>query len=112
MKYPKLILPGFCKTDIEIEVEQEGLNVYGEPLETFKYKGKCNYQDSAKTELTADKKLITLSGVALFSGDICPEFPTISGGTATVNGVSRRIYEGKKHRNPDGTVNYTEVKLI
>ncbi len=111
VKYPCLVLKQFCKTDIVLTIEQEGLNVYGEPLETFTYQGKCNYQDRATTVLTAEKKLITLSGVALFPGDISPELPTISGGIAVVNGVTRQIYEGVKHRNPDGTVNYTEVNL-
>lgn len=112
MKYPCLVLKQFCKTDIVLTIEQEGINVYGEPLETFTYRGKCNYQDRATTVLTAEKKLVTLSGVALFPGDILPELPTISGGSAMIaNGISRQIYEGIKHRNPDGTVNYTEVKL-
>lgn len=111
MKYPCLVLKQFCKTDIILTIEQEGVNVYGEPLETFIYQGKCNYQDRAATVLTAEKKLVTLSGVALFPGDILPELPTISGGSVMVGSETRQIYEGIKHRNPDGTVNYTEVKL-
>lgn len=37
---------------------------------------------------------------------------TASGGTATIFGVKRKIQEARKARNPDGTVNYTEVLLI
>lgn len=112
MKYPRLVKERDCKTDIILEFEREGLNEYGEPLETMQYSGKCNYQDKAKTIMTTERKLVQITGVALFSGDICPELPVISGGTAVVFGVARRIQEGRKARNPDGTVNYTEVLLI
>ena len=53
-----------------------------------------------------------ITGSALFPGDICPELPVISGGTVTIFGVKRKIQEARKARNPDGTVNYTEVLLI
>ena len=91
---------------------QEGRNEHGEPLPDFEYTGKCNYQDKAKTVLTAEKKLVQITGSALFPGDICPELPVISGGTATVFGIKRRILEARKARNPDSSVNYTEVLLI
>lgn len=42
--------------------------------------GKCNYQDKVKTILTAEKKLIEVTGTALFAGDIAPTLPVISGG--------------------------------
>lgn len=112
MKYPCLVLSQYCKTEISLEIEQEGLNEYGEPLEPVKYTGKCNYQDKARTILTVEKKLVEITGSALFPDDICPTLPTISGGTAVVFGSKRRIQQGTKARNPDGTVNYTEVLLI
>ena len=112
MKFPCLVPKKACKTSAHLEIEQEGLNKYGEPLESVVIDKMCNYQDRAKTVLTAEKKLITLSGVALFPGDIAPELPVISSGTIKVYGVERRIYEGTKARNPDGTVNYTEVKVV
>jgi hypothetical protein len=93
-------------------MDREGLNQYGEPLEPVTFEGRCNYQDRSKTILTAEKKLVEVTGTALLSGDICPELPTISGGTAVVFGAKRRIQQGKKARNPDGTVNYTEVLLV
>lgn len=112
MKYPCLVPKRLCKTDISLKIQREGLNKYGEPLEPVVYAGKCNYQDSAKTVLTAEKKLVEITGTALFPGDICPELPVISGGEAVVFGVRRRILRGRKARNPDESVNYTEVVLI
>lgn len=112
MKYPCLVPNRLCKTEISLELDREGLNEYGEPLEPVSYSGQCNYQDKAKTVLTAEKKLVEITGSALFPGDICPDLPVISGGSAAVFGVKRRILQGTKARNPDGTVNYTEVLLI
>lgn len=111
MKYPCLVPKRLCSIDIVLKFNREGLNEYGEPLEAVEFVGKCNYQDKAKTVLTAEKKLIQIAGTALFSGDICPALAVISSGEAEIFGVSRRIIEGRKARNPDGTVNYTEVLL-
>lgn len=112
MKYPCLVPAQFCKTDIEVCIEQEGVNKYGEPLEEVRWTGKANYQDEGKTVLTAEKKLIQLSGCALIPGDIAPQLPTISGGTIKVYGVERHIYKGTKSRNPDGTVNFTRLDVM
>lgn len=112
MKYPCLVLKQFCKTDAEVKIEQEGINKYGDPLESIKWSGKVNYQDKGKTILTADKKLVQLSGCAMIPGDISPTLPAITQGTIKVNGVERSIYQGEKARNPDGTVNYTRLDVI
>ena len=112
MKYPCLVPKRLCRTDISLVMEQEGRDKYGEPLPCFEYSGKCNYQDKAKTIFTADKKMVQITGSVLFPGDICPELSVISGGTATIFGGKRKIQEARKARNPDGTVNYTEVLLI
>lgn len=111
MHYPCLIQRQFCKTDIEVIIEREGVDKYGEPFEPVKWRGKANYQDKGKTILTAEKKLIKLSGCALIPGDIAPELPTLSGGSITVYGVKRRIFEGTKARNPDGSVNYCRLDV-
>lgn len=112
MKYPCLVPKQLCKTDIHVCIEQEGLTEDGGPIPAFEADLKCNYQDTAKTVLTAEGKQVQLSGVAMMPGDICPELPVIPGGTVTIFGVERTIYQGNKARNPDGTVNYTELRLI
>ena len=112
MKYPRLVREKDCRTEIALEFTQEGLNEYGEELPVITFTGMCNYQDKARTVLTADKKLVQITGSALFPGDICPDLPVISGGSAVVFGKKRQIEQGMKARNPDGTVNYTEVYLV
>lgn len=112
MRYPCLVPKRLCKTKIRLEIEPEGLSEYGEPLPCVAVEAFCNYQDSAKTVFTADKKQVQISGTALFPGDICAELASIGGGTAQVLGMERRIFAGRKARNPDGSVNYTEVQLV
>ena len=112
MKYPCLVDKRFCKTPIHAEITPEGVNKYGEPFEATVIDTKCNYQDAAKTVLTSEKVLVQLTGIALFPGDIAPELPTISGGTAMIFGEERTIAQGMKARNPDGTVNYSKLELM
>lgn len=110
MRYPCLIHKSVCNTPIQVEIQREGTN-RGEPLEPIVVEVMCNYQDSAKTVWTADKKQIQLTGKAYIPGDICPEVPVISGGYITVNGAKRKLYRGTKARNPDSTVNHTVLEV-
>lgn len=111
MKYPCLVKKQCCKVPIHVKISAEGISEDGEPLTGFESDLLCNYQDSAKTILTTEKKLVQISGAALFPGDIAPDLPELSGGNITVFGVERRIVNGMKARNPDGTVNYTRLDV-
>lgn len=111
MKYPYVVPKRLCRTPVRLTLDREGVNDYGEPLGKVVVEAQCNYQDEAKTIFTSEKKQVRITGTALFNGDICPELPTISGGSAVIFGVKRHIARGRKARNPDGTVNYTEVQL-
>ena len=111
MRYPCLVPKFLCKTPVHIQIEQEGLTKYGEPLETIELDEFCNYQDKSTTKITASKKEVQINGVAMIPGDVAPELPVISGGTILVNGVERTIIMGTKARNPDGTVNHTILEV-
>ncbi len=130
MKFPCLVRPRFCKTPIYITLYGEGVTEDGAPVIIYERKELypsddlvpsdelygdyilCNYQDKAKTVFTAEKKLVEVNGVILIPGDICPGSPVISGGFVEVFGVRRDIVTGVKARNPDGTVNFTELDVI
>lgn len=111
MIFPKLVPDTVCKIPITLCLDQDGRTKYGDPLPRIEISGKCNYQDQARYLLTDQKQMVVISGTAYFNGDICPELPVISGGEAWVFGERRHIQSGRKARNPDGTVNYTEVFL-
>lgn len=130
MKFPSLVRPRFCKTPIYITLYGEGVTEDGAPNVIYERKEiypsdnlypkenlfgdclYCNYQDKAKTVLTAQKKSVECSGVILINDDIAPHSPTISGGYVIINGVKRNIALGTKARNPDGTVNFTQLDVI
>lgn len=111
MKYPCLVPKSLCKTPIHIEIYQERMTKYGEPLETIVVDCMCNYQDNAKTVFTKDKKLVELVGTAYIPGDIAPMLANISGGIVVVNGEQRDISTGTKARNPDNSVNFTKIEV-
>ena len=111
MKYPCLVPERLCKTDILVHLESEELDNRGNPEKVLDLELKCNFQDKAKTIFTGEKKLVQITGTAMFTGDIAPEWPTLSGGSITVFGEVRRIQQGMKARNPDGTVNYCRLEV-
>lgn len=112
MKYPCLVPKRLCKTPVHVHLESEELNKLGEPKYVLDADLICNFQDRAKTILTAEKKLVQITGSALFPGDIAPDMPTLSGGTLTVFGAESRIEQGCKNRNPDGTVNFCSLEVV
>lgn len=112
MKFPNLVRKGFQNTPISVILYGEGLTEDGAPEVIFEADLLCNWQDGAKTVLTKEQKRVEISGRALFNGDICPDAAVISGGTVTIFGEQRDIVKGVKARNPDGTVNFTELDVM
>ena len=112
MNYPELVPKCVCKTPITVVIETEGLSEDGAPVTSLTVTTVCNYQDGGRRIYDDQKKIINVSGTALFNGDLAPDLANITSGYATVNGVKRNIVEGRKNRNPDGTVNYTELWLV
>ena len=111
MHFPRLVLPGFCSTPISVYYESEEVNKYGEPT-IFEWSGYCNYQDSAKTKMDNDNRVIEIKGKAYIDGDIAPDIADIAGGEVQIMGISRTIKNSVKARNLDGTVNFTLLELM
>lgn len=111
MKWPELVPRRLCRTPIRLVIEREGLDEDGAPMEALDLELTCNWQDSAKVELTGEQKYTRITGCAFFPGDIAPDMAVLSGGYGVIFGERRPIAEGIKARNPDGTVNYTEVRF-
>ena len=64
MKYPCLVPKRLCKTPISVHLESEELTEDGNPKYCVDLELLCNWQDKAKTILTAEKKLIQITGTA------------------------------------------------
>lgn len=110
-KWPQLVLPQFCKTAIRVVVDSEELNENGTPKQLLDWTGLCNYQDKVKRIYTAEKIYVDVTAMCLIPGDIAPDLVTIPSGVVNVLGVDRILVQGTKARNPDGTVNYTQLEL-
>lgn len=109
MKYPELVPDWVCTTPIDVTIDSEELSEDGAPTETTIAGLMCNWQDGGSAVYTDEQKIIDVSGRAYFNGDICPSISNITAGTAVILGEVREIASGYKHRNPDGTVNHTEI---
>lgn len=130
MKFLPLVKKQFCKTPVEVTIYGEGITEDGSPVIAFECKNLypsdslypsavlhggnslCNMQSKAKTVYTKEQKIVQVSAVLLFDGDIVPDSPNLSGGFVILDGIKRNIVQGIKHRNPDGTVNFTELDVI
>lgn len=112
MRWPDLVPERICKTSAHVVIYGEGLDENGGPVKLFEGDLKCNYQDKGKRVLTAEQKVVQLTGTALMHADPFPDVPAITDGEITVFDVKRRIWQGEKARNPDGTVNYTRMDII
>lgn len=112
MKWPKLVPPGRCRTLVHVTLFHEGVDADGAPAAALDADLRCNWQDSAKTVRTSETATQRLTASLYFDGDIAPALAAISGGTVTAFGMERTIVRGVKARNPDGTVNYTQLDVI
>ena len=110
MKFPQLVPDRVCTTAVTV-YRTGGLNRDGSKKHIVIFEGKCFHSEKATQKLNAEKQLITLSGTALFNGDIAPDSPIIDG-YAEIGGMEYKIYSSEKAKNIDGTVNYTRLELI
>lgn len=109
MKWPELVPDRVCATEIRVETV-DGITESGAPAEKTVYAGKCNYSEKMRQVLNAERQLVLLQATALFNGDIAPG-EDISG-YAVIGGKKKRIYAASRGRNPDGTVNFTQLELM
>lgn len=110
MKWPELVPDRVCTAPCRI-FRTKGLNRDGSHKQLTSFEGNCHHVEKSHTVLNAEKQLITLSGTALFNGDIAPGSAVIEG-SAEISGRTYIIYSSEKAKNPDGTVNYTRLELI
>ena len=112
MRYPPLVPPAVCHTKIKVYLE-DGINPDGSPRRVTIYDGMCNYSEHMRQVLDADRRLCTLSAVALIPGDMSPDSEQLSGSVLIGDGQTvRTIHSASRARNPDGTVNYTRLDLM
>lgn len=108
--WPSLVPQGVCKTPCTVTLTA-GEGEACTPIVVATLDIACNWQDKPRQVLDAERRLIQLGGVALFTGDIAPDVDILIG-TVEIYGTTWVIHKGAKCRNPDGTVNYTKLELM
>lgn len=111
-RYPNLVPPHLCKTPIDVYIDGEDLTPDGGPIQVVVKGLKCNYQDGGQTIINNEQEYVRISGNAYFSGDPFPQINHITQGKVEIFGEFRKIEQGRKHRNPDGTVNFTQIMIL
>ena len=112
MKWPQLVPESSCHTPITVNIT-DGITEDGAPNVAATWTGNCNYSEKQKQVLDAQRRLITLEATALFPGDIFPEHEKLEGEVVLGGGsITWTIYRGSRGRNPDGTVNFTQLELM
>ncbi|MCI2047462.1 MAG: hypothetical protein LKJ90_07075 [Faecalibacterium sp.] len=110
MIWPKLVPDSVCNVACTVTLTGPP-GEDGAPTVLQTLDAKCNYTDAPKQIVDATKRLIQLSGTALFNGDIAPGVKILAGIITTDSGTWT-IYRGVRARNPDGTVNFTKLELM
>ena len=111
MRWPQLVPDCVCTTSITLTLTN-GVTERGAPDEVILEDKKCNFSEKMKQVLDAERRLVTLSAVALFNGDIAPNLKTLEGYVFVDGGPQLLIFRAERPRNPDGTVNYTRLELM
>lgn len=110
MRWPQLVPVRACTIPITVHLTQ-GEGEDGVPREVRTIQAKCNYSEKSRQVLDDQRRLVQLAASALFPGDLAPELPQLEG-WVEVMGASREIYRAARGRNPDGTVNFTQLELM
>jgi len=112
MKWPELVPDRICTMPIVVNIT-DGIGEDGAPRVVKTWTGNCNYSEKQKQILDAERRLIMLEATALFNGDVFQGQEKLEG-EVIVNGgsITRTIYRGSRARNPDSSVNFTQMELM
>lgn len=110
MGYPKLVR--IARTPVHVALYKPDINEFGERETAACGDFFCNHQSGGEITYGEQKQRIQLIGSLLFDGDICPDCDNPVDGKVKLGETEFRAVRVQKHRNPDGTVNYTRIDII
>lgn len=111
MRWPRLVVPFAQSVEVSASVDADGIDEDGAPIEGASWSGMCNWQDSVSRSFTKDRTEVEVNAVLYIDGDAFPSMRAAAGGIASIGDEQREIVKVRKNRNPDGTVNNTELWL-
>ena len=110
MKWPELVQPWACKTPVTVRLTG-GIGEDGAPVELAPIETLCSFSEQQKQVLDAQRRMVTLEGTLLFPGNLAPDAAELAG-TVEIGGRRWDIYRASRGRNPDGSVNFTQLELM
>lgn len=109
MRWPSLVVPFTQSAAVSVELDSGDVDPDGEPVHRLSWEGAANWQDSAAMAFEHDRAELNVSAVVYIHGDPFPDGS--AGGIVEAFGEVREIVRIRKNRNPDATVNNTELWL-
>lgn len=110
MRWPQLVKPWACKTAVTVRLTGEA-GEDGAPVEIAAIETVCSFNEKQKRVLDEKRQMVTLEGTLLFAGDLAPDVPELAG-TVETGGRRWTIYRASRARNPDGSVNFTQLEVM
>lgn len=110
MRWPELVQPWACKTPVTVRLTG-GIGEDGAPMERPPIETLCSFSEKQKQVLDAQRRLVTLEGTLLLPGDLAADMAELTG-TVEIDGHRWDIYRASRGRNPDGSVNFTQLELM
>lgn len=110
MSYPRVVR--IAKTPVHITLFGAEINEFSEHEPVADGDFLCNMQAGGSIEYGEQKQRVQLTGTLLIDGDICPECGAPVNGKAVISETEYKVIRAQKWRNPDGTVNYTQLEIV
>lgn len=101
MRYPPLVPPRLCHTHVKVTLTG-GLTMSGGIETLCTVFTKCNLTFATKQRYTAEKRIVTISGTALFSGDPFPSVENPTGELVTVKNTCLETERGELLETENG----------
>lgn len=110
MKYPKLVLPCTCTTPVKITLTGDN-DENGEPAVIKTITTNCNRQTKVQNVQQGERYTQKIKTILLFDGALAKTDRELKGYVSFAVDCKINILSGFMARNPDGTVNYTQLEL-
>lgn len=110
MKYPKLVLPHTCTTEVTVMLTGDN-NENGEAAVVKEIRTKCSRQTKVQNVQQGERYVQKLKTILLFDGALDEEDSQLKGYVIFAVDCKINILSGFMARNPDGSVNYTKLEL-
>lgn len=111
MRYPPLVPPRLCHTHVKVTLTG-GLTMSGGIETLCTVFTKCNLTFATKQRFTSEKRIVTIAGTALFSGDPFPSVENPTGELVTVKNNCLETERGELLETENGNLFSVETGYV